>query len=374
LEQSELEILVGELETRLDRLRSLYDQYFMGIEKLEPMVPRKDVERRFNILRKEQIRNTALRFRFQMVLQRYNTYQTYWIRICRQIEEGTYKRDVRRAKARFQSPARDTLRPSDASPELSGDTQPPGSVPPMDFEVDFESDDPIPVLTPMVPAISVVPSSRVSILRDEVPSWVPPSRRAPPIIATKPGGGPIVSLPAPKVEERDTLRAPRQTAASVPPEQDWLTAQFGRATVTAGPPPPSAPASREAPGRPPAAPSSHEAPRPALEAKTDPKPPRPAEMPIAPRPPLTPARPANRPKPPLADPSLSDDRIRQLYAHYIDAKRARSESTAGITFDGLARTLRDSASKLRERHGTGKQIDFEVSVKEGKTILKPVVK
>ncbi len=98
---SEIEELINELETRVDRLRALYEQYFMGIEKMEPQVPRKDVERRIQLIRREQIRNTALRFRFQMILQRYNTYQTYWLRICREIEEGTYKRDVLRAKAKF---------------------------------------------------------------------------------------------------------------------------------------------------------------------------------------------------------------------------------------------------------------------------------
>ena len=77
MEQSEIEALVGELETRVDRLRALYEQYFMGIERIEPGVARKDVERRFQTLRREQIRNTALRFRFQMVVQRYNTYQSY---------------------------------------------------------------------------------------------------------------------------------------------------------------------------------------------------------------------------------------------------------------------------------------------------------
>ena len=66
MEQTEIEKLVGELEIAVDRLRSLYEQYFMGIEKLEPAVPRKDVDRRIHVLRKEQIRNTALRFRFQM--------------------------------------------------------------------------------------------------------------------------------------------------------------------------------------------------------------------------------------------------------------------------------------------------------------------
>lgn len=97
----EQEIAIGEVEERVDRLRILYDQYFLGFEKLEPTVPRKDVERRIAILRKEQIRNTALRFRFNVVTQKYNTYGMYWIRIARQIEEGTFKRHLRKAEARF---------------------------------------------------------------------------------------------------------------------------------------------------------------------------------------------------------------------------------------------------------------------------------
>jgi hypothetical protein len=97
----EQEIAIGELEERVDRLRNIYEQYFLGFEKLEPTVPKKDVDRRFQILRKEQIRNTAMRFRFQVVTQKFNTYSMHWVRICRQIEEGTYKRHVRKAKARF---------------------------------------------------------------------------------------------------------------------------------------------------------------------------------------------------------------------------------------------------------------------------------
>jgi len=97
----EQEIAIHELEDRVDRLRNIYEQYFLGFERLEPTVPRKDVDRRFAILRKEQIRNTAMRFRFNVVTQKYNTYSMHWVRICRQIEEGTYKRHVRRAKARF---------------------------------------------------------------------------------------------------------------------------------------------------------------------------------------------------------------------------------------------------------------------------------
>lgn len=105
LNQKEVEAMVGDLETRLERLRQLYDQYFLGYEKLEPQVPRKDVERRVETLRREQIRNTALRFRFTVLTQKLNTYQSLWQRNCRQIEDGTFKRHVQKAQKRFGAAA-----------------------------------------------------------------------------------------------------------------------------------------------------------------------------------------------------------------------------------------------------------------------------
>lgn len=97
----EVDHALEELESRIERLKALYEQYFMGIEKLEPLVPRKDVDRRIQILRREQVRNTAQRFKFQTLVQRYNSFQQYWARVAREIENGTYHRDVARAAARF---------------------------------------------------------------------------------------------------------------------------------------------------------------------------------------------------------------------------------------------------------------------------------
>lgn len=97
----EVDHALEELEGRIERLKALYEQYFMGIEKLEPLVPRKDVDRRIQILRREQVRNTAQRFKFQTLIQRYNAFQQYWARVAREIENGTYHRDVARAAARF---------------------------------------------------------------------------------------------------------------------------------------------------------------------------------------------------------------------------------------------------------------------------------
>src|SRR5262249_40571859 len=90
-----------ELEARVERLRALYEQYFIGIEKIEPLISRKDVDRRIWVLRREHIRNTGLRFKFQMLVQRYNTFQQYWQRIGREIENGTYRRDIIRAAQRI---------------------------------------------------------------------------------------------------------------------------------------------------------------------------------------------------------------------------------------------------------------------------------
>jgi hypothetical protein len=69
---------------------------------------------------------------------------------------------------------------------------------------------------------------------------------------------------------------------------------------------------------------------------------------------------------------IPDERVRELYARYVEAKRRQNESTAAITYEAVAKSLRESSAKLREKHG--KAVDFEVAVKDGKAILKPVLK
>ena len=96
----EFEITLADAEVQLSRLKHLYEQWFQGIERIEPQIARKQLERTMQLLRKELPRNTALRFRFQTLIQRYTTLQTYWRRIGRQIEEGTYRRDLLRARRR----------------------------------------------------------------------------------------------------------------------------------------------------------------------------------------------------------------------------------------------------------------------------------
>ena len=304
MEPSDVEKLIGDLEIAVDRLRSLYEQYFMGIEKLEPTVPRKDVDRRIYVLRKEQVRNTALRYRFQMLIQRYNTYQTHWQRICRDIENGTYKRHVIRAQRRFGIKRR-SLRPP------SGPPGPNRSLAAELEELDRE----------FAPA-EMLADGDVEL--DEEPAAPRRTPIRPP---------PVSPRPAARTPQPPPVRTPRPPPLRTP-----------------RPPPP---------GPPPAARPA--APPPAASRAAAAAPPRRADGASGPSP-----QPAQKPG------DLPDDRVRQLYAQYVETKRRQHESTAAITYDAVARSLRESSAKLRQK--LGRPVDFEVVVKDGRAVLRPVVK
>src|SRR4029079_5374340 len=89
MDQKQFEATLHDAETRLRRLKTLYDQWLSGFERLEPTVARNELDSVLRRLRAEQVRNTALRFRLQQLVQRHTMLVTYWRRIARQIEEGT---------------------------------------------------------------------------------------------------------------------------------------------------------------------------------------------------------------------------------------------------------------------------------------------
>jgi len=93
----DIEEVLGELEHKIERLKILYEQYFMGIEKLEPQTQKKEITRKLLELTQMNIRNTAMRYRFHAVTQKFGAYQTYWGRTLREIENGTYFRSIARA-------------------------------------------------------------------------------------------------------------------------------------------------------------------------------------------------------------------------------------------------------------------------------------
>lgn len=88
---------LDELERKIDRLRALYESFFLGVERRPPHVPRQELNRLMLETHQVVIRNAALRFRYQSVAQRWTLLTTYWNRTLREIESGTYRRDLQKA-------------------------------------------------------------------------------------------------------------------------------------------------------------------------------------------------------------------------------------------------------------------------------------
>lgn len=430
MESAELEQLLSELEVDVERLRALYDQYFMGIEKLEPTEQRKLVERHFKVLRREHIRNTALRFKLNTISQRYNTFNQYWARVLREMENGTFRRDVRRAAKRFGAdalsaeakrrlgkdlvtePPLEEIEDDDLL-ELDEYDEPQASKPrtaqqPVAYDLESELAELDEFFAPRPSSPGAAPARQPpreqfalldSVFADEeaddrtnpqatVPAFATPERSRPsiPRPASPPryAPGPVATNPVPPAHVAPPPR-PSQ------PQASWPVAR--PAPVAASPSNPSQPIARQ-----PSAPRSYPQPA-AAPVPTSPRVPAPrASQPIAPKPhvppaaaaptprssqprpaqPTTPARPAPAPArapEPAARPSgpLSDTRIREIYQQYVQAKRQCHESTSGITEGSLAKTLQDSANKLQAQH-KGRAVDFDVVIKGGKAVLKPVVK
>jgi hypothetical protein len=354
----ELDIALEELETRLERLRALYEQYFLGFEKIEPAVARKDVDRRIYVLRREKIRNTGKRFKLQTIIQRYNTFQQYWQRICREIENGTYKRHLLRAervmgvdqlltiasRRRFGKAAADRLaaqaevepeRPTeeigDASPrgeiedEAVGDTLT-GLAPPPVFEAERATDK---ARRPM-----------------QIPGTVPP--KAPPGTA--------------RASKFESLSLDMDFLDSWNPETSIRAKNQGRSSLEAKQPAPPEPERPKAPL--PASPTRVlPQPKPASSPKAAP-PPKPAR----PAPPQAPAPIAAAPKSSM----LSEERIKELHEKLVRIKRENKEA-GQVSMESLAKTLRATEEKLRAEH-KNRRIEFEVVLRDGKAVVKPKVR
>ncbi|MFZ1865779.1 MAG: MXAN_5187 C-terminal domain-containing protein [Polyangiales bacterium] len=285
----EFEILLSDAEVQLSRIKHLYEQWFQGIERLEPQIARKQFERTMHELRKVKPRNTALRFRYNTLIQRYTTLQTYWRRVGRQIEEGTYRRDLLRARRR-----REAMRTEREEARRHRSSSPVELDPEQEVDVD--------------------------------------------------------SLISEASEHLAALKSPAHTAESRGLDLDDSGIAAPQASRSEGTPashPPSAffrrPQSRS-PG------ASRERPGAAIH-------------------------PGRKDPPPIASRSKGpgDVRMRQIYDSYVEAKRQNNERTDKIDYETVAKSLKKMVPKLDRKH-RGKQIDFQVVVKDGKVGIKPVVK
>ncbi len=83
-----MEDRVRQFESDIQTLKTRYDQYFLGVLKRPPEKLAGDVAREVRRFSTVTINNTALRFRVQQAVSRYNIFLQYWQRNLRDIEEG----------------------------------------------------------------------------------------------------------------------------------------------------------------------------------------------------------------------------------------------------------------------------------------------
>ena len=356
MEPLELDIAIEELETRVERLRSLYEQYFMGIEKIPPAVVHKDVDRRIYALRREQIRNTAKRFKLQTTIQRYNTFHQYWQRIMREIENGTYKRHVLRAE-RSQASARKSSVPSAAIRESHAPDSPPDSE-------NAGASRARKSIAPSSPRHSLPASPKHSSMPppEKIEAFTRALERD--LAAALDGDLDFGQIGSEAIDESLDLDEPLSQSASA--KKRVLPGLAGKQRNLPIPTPPGSGVQNAGPLRRPAQTANDGGrlpppPKPPTIAKGNPLPP------ILRAQPAPPARPA-----PSTTSSLSAERVAQLHHDLLEAK-AKTADAGSVSLQALTRKLETTVKNLSEKHA-GKRIDFAVVIKDGKAVVKPIVR
>jgi hypothetical protein len=90
----ELEIL----SRKLMSLKLAYDQYFLGSRPREPVMLAGEVNKLVVTYANQAIKNTAMRFKFNSIVSRYQAFKRQWTDTLRKIEMGTYERHQFKAK------------------------------------------------------------------------------------------------------------------------------------------------------------------------------------------------------------------------------------------------------------------------------------
>jgi hypothetical protein len=431
---AELTELLDTLESLLERTKILYEQYFMGIQKIPPSQLHKDIERKIRELTQEQIRNTALRFRLTTVTQKFGSYNTYWKRTLQAIEQGRYARDIHRAQRRAQRMGedvpdellvnmpkamrdrirRDRDRLAANSHELGADEE--GLVydsfpEDTDTEVDWDIQRIVDGLDGEALAVPVEPqpagqaSGQASGQpRAQAPAK-PPGQRGVHQISDEDDllADRIDELFAALTDEAEAaLERPKPAPAPIKPapiKPAAAPAASKPAQPAAAPMPaaskPAQPAAAPAPAAPPARPAAApppqqrvvsaappisvpDIPRPASVPDIPARPPAPPRTASATPPGATPARPMPRPETARPEPGavppppgMTEDETRVLYEQYRQARQLVGGED--ISYDRLKRKLNEQAPRLMEQYNA-KGLQYDVVVKDDKVVLKATPK
>lgn len=313
------------VEADLMELKAAYEQYFLGQERRPPSQLHADLKKRVQALRNTFVNSTPVKFRIQNLQQRVTTFERLWERSLLEMENGTYRRDLFKAKRHLeQRHKKKNGTASDGLDDLHIDEDLDLS----DLDSDGDSLDSamaaaaeavakpkVPAIAPLVPAIAPT----VPTIAPLVPGVAPVARPVtssgiPAITAVHPGatGSNPVLKPAGSTGANPALQRPVTNPAIKPPG------------VTG-----SNPALKAPPSRPPA--------------------------------------------PVGSDGGLNEQKIKAIYDAYVMAKRRCGEDTSKLSLDSVATTLRSQVPTLMKQHNA-KSVEFKVVIKDGKAVLRALPK
>jgi hypothetical protein len=343
------------IEEALVALKVKYEHYFLGNERLPPAREHEDLKKRLMKLKASFVRNTAAKFRVQSIATKFGTYERLWSRTLLEIENGTYHRDVAKARRRAQQAEKAKARSAKGPVELSEQDA--------DFDVEeieelHEEVPPPPVAKPVPAVAPVSPPKGLPSIAPVVPPVAPAVAPLIPAVAplvpaikpVAPAVAPLVPSIAPAVAPLVPPVAPRIAPVAGAVAKPAVGPRTG--TPVAGTPAVGTPgAGVPGAGGPPRTVS-----RPAVPAVAKPAgsaPPRPAAA--------------------SGSGELSEDKLKAVYDAYVSAKRRNKEDTSKMSYDNVAATLRKQVPELIKQHNA-KSVEFKVVIKDGKAVLKAVPK
>ena len=380
-----IEEMLDVVDKTLDRVKTLYEQYFLGIQKQAPSHLHTDVERKLRDLTQIQIRNTGLRYRLATLQQKFGAYNSYWKRTLRQIENGTYLRNLSKigreaARSGAEIPEeilaampkrmreqvmRDREQALAAAKRRANDTEqqlePPDADEaaaminePSQLRRDLKTQSGAYVIEDDDADLDVA-SFFASIEQDSAPA-APPKR--PP-------------TPAP-VEAAKPEPPARPTPTNVPPARPTPTNMPPPAAraATMGPAPVKRPISATqmpTTAIPKIAPSQTTRPNPVAPGAAAAKGSVPVESMSGPFPRPTPTKvPAPGPRLP---PGMTDADVNSLYQKYVQAKQLVGEAAGPGAREKILKTINSQAPKIMEQY-KAKAVDFSVVVKDNQVIIR----
>jgi hypothetical protein len=123
LPQEKLAEDLDAMDEAIAELQVLYEKFFLGLDRRPPDQQRRKVSEKMRLLKTSQVRNTALKFRIQTMFAKLISFERMWDRTLREIEDGTYKRDLFKASLRQsrEQPTGPQRGRSPSAPQISDD-------------------------------------------------------------------------------------------------------------------------------------------------------------------------------------------------------------------------------------------------------------